>query len=142
LLEKKQDPDFWNMDILFKVLKKSCNSKLQWTYELIKDAHTAGRGRTPIISALQRQRQRQADFWVQGQPGLQSEFQDSQGYTEKACLDAPPPKKMPTPSCHRLNHSVTENLNLKENICFLDLLSLHIHLATRTTSRAQKWWGL
>jgi hypothetical protein len=26
--------------------------------------------------------QRQADFWVQGQPGLQNEFQDSQGYTE------------------------------------------------------------
>jgi hypothetical protein len=25
-------------------------------------------------------------FWVQGQPGLQSEFQDSQGYTEKPCL--------------------------------------------------------
>ena len=23
------------------------------------------------------------DFWVQGQPGLQSEFQDSQDYTEK-----------------------------------------------------------
>jgi hypothetical protein len=22
------------------------------------------------------------DFWVWGQPGLQSEFQDSQGYTE------------------------------------------------------------
>ena len=31
-------------------------------------------------------RQRQTDFWVQGQPGLQSEFQDSQGYTEKPCL--------------------------------------------------------
>jgi hypothetical protein len=28
----------------------------------------------------------QADFWVWGQPGLQSEFQDSQGYTEKPCL--------------------------------------------------------
>jgi hypothetical protein len=27
--------------------------------------------------------QRQADFWVPGQPGLQSEFQDSQGYTEE-----------------------------------------------------------
>jgi hypothetical protein len=26
------------------------------------------------------------DFWVWGQPGLQSEFQDSQGYTEKHCL--------------------------------------------------------
>jgi hypothetical protein len=31
-------------------------------------------------------RQRKADFWVRGQPGLQSEFQDSQGYTEKPCL--------------------------------------------------------
>jgi hypothetical protein len=32
-------------------------------------------------------RQRQANFWVRGQPGLQSEFQDSQDYTEKPCLD-------------------------------------------------------
>jgi hypothetical protein len=32
-------------------------------------------------------RQRQADFWVRGQPGLQSEFQDSQGYIEKPCLE-------------------------------------------------------
>ena len=31
--------------------------------------------RTPLIPALGRQRQ--ADFWVRGQPGLQSEFQDS-----------------------------------------------------------------
>jgi hypothetical protein len=36
-----------------------------------------------LIPALGRQRQ---DFWVRGQPGLQSEFQDSQGYTEKPCL--------------------------------------------------------
>ena len=28
-------------------------------------------------------------FLVQGQPGLQSEFQDNQGYTEKPCLDKP-----------------------------------------------------
>ena len=33
------------------------------------------------------ERQRQADFWVQGQPGLHSEFQDSQNYTEKPCLE-------------------------------------------------------
>jgi hypothetical protein len=39
----------------------------------------------PLIPALGRQRQ--ADFWVWGQPGLQSEFQDSQGYTEKPCLE-------------------------------------------------------
>ena len=38
----------------------------------------------PLIPALGRQRQ--ADFLVQGQPGLQSEFQDSQSYTEKPCL--------------------------------------------------------
>jgi hypothetical protein len=31
-------------------------------------------------------RQRQVDFWVRGQPGVQSEFQDSPGYTEKPCL--------------------------------------------------------
>jgi hypothetical protein len=28
----------------------------------------------------------EADLRVQGQPGLQSEFQDSQSYTEKPCL--------------------------------------------------------
>jgi hypothetical protein len=39
----------------------------------------------PLIPALRRQRQ--ADFCVRGQPGLQSEFQDSQGYTEKPCLE-------------------------------------------------------
>jgi hypothetical protein len=37
--------------------------------------------RMPLTLALGRQRQ--ADFWVRGQPGLQSEFQDSQGNTEK-----------------------------------------------------------
>jgi hypothetical protein len=40
--------------------------------------------RTPLIPALGRQRQ--VDFLVRGQPGLQSEFQDSQDYTEKPCL--------------------------------------------------------
>jgi hypothetical protein len=38
----------------------------------------------PLIPALVSQRQ--ADFWVRGQPDLQSEFQDSQDYTEKPCL--------------------------------------------------------
>jgi hypothetical protein len=41
--------------------------------------------RMPLIPALGRQRQ--ADFWVRGHPGLQSEFQDSQDYTEKPCLE-------------------------------------------------------
>jgi hypothetical protein len=47
--------------------------------------------RTPLIPALGRQRQ--VDLWVRGQPGLQSEFQDSQGYTEKPCLEKPKKKK-------------------------------------------------
>jgi hypothetical protein len=37
-----------------------------------------------LIPALGRQRQ--ADFWVWGQPGLQSELQDSQGYIENPVL--------------------------------------------------------
>ena len=41
--------------------------------------------RTPLIPA--HGKQRQANFLVQGQPGLQNEFQDSQGYTEKTCLE-------------------------------------------------------
>jgi hypothetical protein len=43
--------------------------------------------RIPVI--LADGRQRQVDFWVLDQPGLQSEFQDSQGYTEKPCLKKP-----------------------------------------------------
>jgi hypothetical protein len=48
----------------------------------------------PIIPALGRQRQ--ADFWVRGQPGLQSEFQDSWDYTEKPCLEKPKRKQKQT----------------------------------------------
>ena len=46
---------------------------------------------TPLIPALRCQRQ--ADFWVWGEPGLQSEFLDSQGYTEKPCLETKQNKK-------------------------------------------------
>ena len=42
---------------------------------------------TPLIPALRSQRQ--ADFWVWREPGLQSEFLDSQGYTLKRCLEKP-----------------------------------------------------
>jgi hypothetical protein len=38
-------------------------------------------------------RQRQADLRVGGQPGLQSDFQDSQGYTEKPYPTPSPQKK-------------------------------------------------
>jgi hypothetical protein len=46
---------------------------------------------TPLIPALGRQRQ--VDFLVRGQPGLQSEFQDSEGYTEKPYLEGEKKRK-------------------------------------------------
>jgi hypothetical protein len=55
-----------------------------WYFELRVNKRGWVCWRTPLIPVLGRQRQ--ADFWVWGQPGLQSEFQDSQGYTEKPCL--------------------------------------------------------
>ena len=45
-------------------------------------------------------RRRQADFWVWGQRGLQSEFQDSQGCTEKPCLKKTKNKKQKQKSKH------------------------------------------
>jgi hypothetical protein len=65
------------------------NSTASWGCcgaEMYQYAERAGqRWYTPLIPTLGRQRQ--VDFWVRGQPGLQSEFQDSQGYTEKPCLE-------------------------------------------------------
>jgi hypothetical protein len=64
---------------------------------------------TPLILALGRQTQ--ADFWVRDQPGLQSEFQDSQGYTEKPCLEKKNKEKKKKELIHNLHlHAI---LNLK-----------------------------
>jgi hypothetical protein len=45
---------------------------------------------TLLIPALRRQRQAN----LKKHPGLQSEIQDSQGYTEKPCLEKPKEKKV------------------------------------------------
>jgi hypothetical protein len=67
---------------------------------------------TPLIPALGRQRQ--VDFWVQGQPSLQSEFQDSQGYTEKPCLEKPKNQKTnkKTPKTQFLSYTWKFNFHL------------------------------
>jgi hypothetical protein len=41
-----------------------------------------------------KKKNRQVDFWVRGQPGLQSDFQDSQVYKEKPCLEKPKKKRV------------------------------------------------
>jgi hypothetical protein len=64
----------------------------------------------PLIPALGRQRQ--ADFWVRGQPGLQSECQDSQGYTEKSCLEKQKTKSFL--SKENLLDPVTDTLGTQE----------------------------
>jgi hypothetical protein len=63
----------------------SCLELLTWITSVKNCDQSRARWRTLLIPALGRQRQ--ADFWVRGQSGLQSEFQDSQGYTEKPCLE-------------------------------------------------------
>jgi hypothetical protein len=76
-----------------KQMGKGCSPKLQkgwpggWEVHMSIKSTRASRvcWCMPLIPALGRQRQ--ADFWVQGQPALQSEFQNSQDYTEKPCLE-------------------------------------------------------
>ena len=65
----------------------------------------------PFISGIGRQRQ--ADFWVQGQPGLQSELKDIQGYTEKLCLEKTD-KQNKTNKQKQTKNSDKSNLGKKE----------------------------
>jgi hypothetical protein len=76
---------------------------------------------TPLIPALGRQRQ--ANFWVRGLPGLQSEFQDSQGYTEKPCLE----KKQ--------NKTKTKTKPTKNSFMYI-YIYIHTHTHTHTHCHA------
>ena len=79
----------------------------------------------PLIPALGRQSQ--ADFWVQGQPGLQSEFQDGQGYTDKSCLK----KKKKTP----LIGNDVEDVEKEEKSSFIGgSISFHNHFGNQLGS--------
>jgi hypothetical protein len=49
------------------------------------------------------------DFWVRGQSGLQSEFQDSLCYTEKPCLKKPKnPKNQKTQKTKKTNQPTNQ----------------------------------
>ena len=62
------------------------NEQLSQRFHIHIKMMSQGRQRwcMPLIPALRRQRQ--VDLWVCGHSGLQSEFQDSQGYTAKHCF--------------------------------------------------------
>jgi hypothetical protein len=81
--------------------------------------------RTPLIPALGRQRQ--VNFWVRGQPGLQIEFQDSQGYTEKPCL-----KKQKNKTNKQTNKQTNKEC-LWWLLAFLGTVSLHSPIMTSFT---------
>ena len=71
----------------------------------------------PLIPVLGRQRQ--ADYWVWSQPGLQSEFQESQRYTEKPCLKKKKKKKK-TNQKNKRKKNKTKKKNPKiENTYFI-----------------------
>ena len=91
---------------------------------------------TPLIPALGRQRQRQADFLVQGQPGLQSEFQDSQGYTEKPCLEKQTNKKQnKNPSVFSLFFDFYPPISFTQITLLLAELLVSLHFSCRSHCR-------
>jgi hypothetical protein len=55
----------------------------------------------PLIPALGRQSQ--ADFWIQSQPGPQSESQDSPDYREKPCFEKTKRKQINNKSHSKIN---------------------------------------
>jgi hypothetical protein len=71
----------------------------------------------PLMPALGRQRQ--ADFWVWGQPDLQSDFQDSQSYTEKRCHKKTKPNQT-KPNQKKKKKKQTKTTTKKNLFTFLD----------------------
>ena len=85
----------------------------------------------PLIPALQRQRQ--ADFWVQGQPDLQSEFQEIEGYTEKPCLETNKQTKKKKKKKEKLNSSGICHL-----YCLRTLKTICLHYTPAVFSETSK----
>jgi hypothetical protein len=77
----------------------------------------------PLIPALGRQRQ--ADFWVRGQPGLQSEFQDSQRYTEKPCLKKTKPNQTKPNQPNKQINNKKQQQQQKKNLYIYIYKNIH-----------------
>jgi hypothetical protein len=85
--------------------------------------------RMPLISTLGRQRQ--VDFWVRGQPGLQSEFQDSQSYIQRNLVS-----KNQKPKQNKTKKNPVENwdfcfftiLEMKPLVCYITITELYLRV--------------
>jgi hypothetical protein len=97
-----------------------CLSKLSWWVAMLQrkmsiannvniESHAGQSWHTTLISAFGRQRQ--ADFWVRGQSGLQSKFQDTQSYKDKPCLKQNKTKQNKTKQ-NKTKQNKTKQLNL------------------------------
>ena len=73
----------------------------------------------PLTPALWRQRQ--VDFRVRGQPGLQRELQDSQGYTEKPCLS----KQTNKQSNKQTKNKTKQKENIKHTHIYVYMLKIY-----------------
>lgn len=65
-----------------------------------------------VTLAFKLRRQKQVDRGVSGQPGLRSEFQHSQGYTENPCLEKQTKKKKKNKQTHTINPPTSASLML------------------------------
>jgi hypothetical protein len=93
----------------------------------------------PLIPALGRQRQ--VDFWVRGQPGLQSEFQDSQGYTEKPCLEKQKTNKQ-TDSEFFLVHSILSSARSLQDLIASQSVTASVEVLLGSLLHREKALGL
>jgi hypothetical protein len=80
----------------------------------------------PLIPTLGRQRQ--ADFWVWGQPGLQSEFQ---GYTEKPCLKKQTNKQTKNKNKNFFSSSFSSKIYSISNIVLGRVLFIYLFIAVK-----------
>jgi hypothetical protein len=93
------------------------------------------------------------DFWVRGQPGLQSELKDSQSYKEKPCLKKPTnqPNKQ-TKQTNKKRNSLSAGFPLGFRVCLLRKKKKKLEHSQRMTShpldaalescKCPAWWHL
>ena len=65
---------------------------------------------SPLIPVLGCVWKRQTDLWVQGQHGLQSKFQESQGYTEKQCLEKQKPNQLTKHTAKKQTQNIQQKI--------------------------------